>query len=150
MDLGNRSGAPGKPTGSQLLGVLSAVLTAMRDSGGYPDVLTRICRALVETVPCDRSTVYVWSRRRKAFLPAADHGTPAEVVQDFVRRGFGRGSFPGEDELRAGRAVFAVRGSTTPELEDILRLARLHALAVVPLFLHGRAEGTLSCGVDQP
>jgi signal transduction histidine kinase len=134
------------PTGDPLA-VLLAVLGAVRDSAGYPDVLGRICQALTATIPCDRATVYVWSARRRAHLPAADHGTPPEVVQDFVSRGFQPGAFPGEEALRAGRSVFAVRGYTSPALEEMLEIARLHCLLVLPLSLSGGTEGTLSCGM---
>ena len=127
--------------------MLGAVLSAVRHAAGYPDVLTRICQGLTTSVPCDRATIYVWSRRRRAFLPAADHGTPAEVVGDFIRRGFSAGAFPGTEELRAGRAVLAVRGKNTPELDEMLTVARLHALAVLPLAFQGEGEGALACGL---
>ncbi len=136
--------------GSSLLGILSAVLAAVREASGYPDVLARICQALTRTVPCDRATVYVWSRRRRQFLPAADHGTPAEVVGDFIRRGWGPRAFPGEEELRAGRGVVAVRGEASGALAETLELARLHALVVVPLGFGGGSEGSLACGLHQP
>jgi signal transduction histidine kinase len=146
-DIG-RSG-PG-PTGAQTLRVLEGVLAAVREASGYPDVLFRICRAVTRTVPCDRATVYVWSRRRQAFLPVADHGTPPEMVQDFVERGFAPGSFPFEEDLRQGRVVSAVRGDGSGPLDPLLSLARLHALAVLPLAFQGLADGTLSCGLHGP
>jgi signal transduction histidine kinase len=143
-------GASDAPSGTRTLRVLWAVLGAVRQAAGYPDVLFRICEALTRTVPCDRTTIYVWSARRRLFLPVADHGTPSEVAQAFMARGFAAGAFPFEAELRAGRAVSAVRGDGTGPLDPLLRTARLHALAVVPLAFHGGAEGSLSCGLDRP
>src|SRR5579864_2436313 len=114
----------GLTSGRRLLRVLSAVLDAVRDTSAYPDLLVRICEALTRTVPCDRATVYVWSRRRSQFLPAADYGTPPAVAADFVRRGYGPRTFPGYAELRAGRTVVAVTGQTTETLAETLALAR--------------------------
>ncbi len=132
----------------QTLRALWAVLTAVRESTGYPDVLFRIARAVADAVPCDRATVYVHSRRRGMWVPAADHGTPPDVVQAFVQKGYGPGSFPHEDELTAGRSVYAERGSASPGMEEILQLAGLRALRVVPLIFQDQTEGTLSCGLD--
>jgi len=146
----NSSGAPRTPSGSDILRVVRALVSAVRESSAYPDVLFRICEALTRTVPCDRATIYLASSRRRAFLPAADHGTPAEVVQTFIRRGYSRGAFPGEEELRAGRSVLAVEGETSPAFEEVLTLARLHALVVVPLTFQGGAGGSLACGMHQP
>ncbi len=118
----NSSGAPRTPSGSDILRVVRALVSAVRESSAYPDVLFRICEALTRTVPCDRATIYLASSRRRAFLPSADHGTPAEVVQTFIRRGYSRGAFPGEEELRAGRSVLAVEGETSPAFEEVLTL----------------------------
>src|SRR5262249_46021564 len=144
---GGRRWAPSRP---EMLRVLSAVLTAMRDAGEYPDVLGRICAALTETVPCDRATIYVYSRRRRAFLPAADHGTRAEVVQAFIERGWAPGAFPLEAELRAGRAINVARAAAPPALEEVLQRARRHGVTVLPLAFGRGAEGALACGVDRP
>src|SRR5690349_5303817 len=134
----------------QTLQALWAVLTAVRESSGYPDVLFRIARAVATAVPCDRVTVYVRSSRRGLWMPAAEHGTPPAVVEAFVERGYAPGTFPGEDELAAGRSIEAVRGRTNPGMEAILELAQLAALRVVPLvFQQGdEAEGVLSCGFE--
>src|SRR5690242_5606339 len=44
-------------------------------------VLDRICRLTVELVPADRTTIYVSSKRVRAYVPIADYGTPAHVKQ---------------------------------------------------------------------
>ncbi|MEW6267956.1 MAG: ATP-binding protein [Thermodesulfobacteriota bacterium] len=131
------------------LRALWAVLTAVRESTGYPEFLAHVAQAVTESVRSDRTTLYILSRRRRAFLPAADYGTPAPVVQAFVRRGFTPGTFPGEALLRAGRSVLAIRGRA-PELEETLEQARLHALLAVPLVYREELEGVLSCGVEDP
>src|SRR5579862_4878201 len=140
----------GRTSRRRLLSVLSAVLDAVRDGSVHGDALVRICKALTATVPCDRASVYVWSRRRRQFLPVADFGTPGEVVTDFIQRGYGPRMFPGEAELRAGRTLFAVRDQATDGLAETLELGRLHALAVIPLRFGTGAEGALACGLHQP
>lgn len=134
---------------SQTLQALWAVLTAVRESTGYPDVLFRIAQAVAAAVPCDRVTIYVRSRRRGMWMPAAEHGTPPEVVEAFVRRGYAPGTFPGEEDLTMGRSVHAVRGEVGPAMDDILTLAQLAALRVVPLVYQDEAEGVLSCGFNE-
>jgi signal transduction histidine kinase len=126
---------------------LWAVLTAVRESTGYPDFLGHLARAVTESVPSDRTTVYILSRRRGTFLPAADYGTPGPVVEAFASRGYAPGSIAGEELLRAGRSLLAVRGDA-PEMEETLVQARLHALLLVPLVHAGETEGVLSCGVE--
>jgi signal transduction histidine kinase len=133
-----------------LLDVLWAVLAAVRRASGYPEVLSHICEALTQTVPCDRATVYVWSRRRRLYMPAADHGTPTEVVADFVRRGYRVDSLDAGGDLRAGRALLGVAGRERGAMADVLELARLHALAVVPLLFAGGNEGAVACGLHGP
>ena len=128
---------------------LWAILNAVRASTGYPDFLAQIIRAVRDNVPCDRATLYIQSRRRGTFLPAADHGTPASVVRAFATRGYRPGSFPGEEQLQEGKLLLAVRGESAPELEELLLQVGLHALALVPLVHGDQVVGTLSCGVER-
>src|SRR5690606_28687653 len=95
----------------------------------------------------DRATIYVLSRRRRVFVPAADHGTPPEVVEEFAQRHFDAATFPGAADLAAGRLVHAVRGRCEPAMERILELARLGELLTVPLIYQGESEGVVSCGL---
>lgn len=129
---------------------LWAVLDAVHESCGYVDFLTRVVRAVTESLPCDRSTLYVMSERRGVFMPVADHGTPPEVVRAFVARGYEPSTFPGESELRAGRLLLAADGQPPASLQVLLEQARLHALALVPLGYQGEAVGVLSCGIERP
>jgi signal transduction histidine kinase len=138
------------PSGARLLEVLMAVLTAVRQASGHREVLFHICEALARTIPCDRATVYVWSRRRKLYLPAADHGTPGEVATEFARRGYTADSFTEGGALRAGRTLHAVAGETVASMGELLALARLHALALVPLVFAGGNEGVVACGMHEP
>jgi signal transduction histidine kinase len=127
--------------------VLGAVLDAVGDATGYPDVLFRICRAVADAVPCDRATVYAWSRRAKTYLPRADHGTPAEVAARFVRRGFASRKAPGTESLAVGRVFVDSRATAADDTAGLLDDAGLSALAVVPLGYGGETEGALSCGL---
>jgi len=138
------------PGASREPGVLETVLEAMRHTTAYPEVLFRICEGLARAVPCDQATIYVWSRRRRAYLPVADHGTPPEVARDFLRHGYAQGAFPGQDEFAAGHAVTAVAGEAPPELQAVLERAKLHSLVVLPLRLGDGATGALAIGMQGP
>ena len=127
--------------------VLGAVLEAVGDAAGYPDVLQRICVALASAVPCDRVTIYTASRRTRSYLPRADHGTPAHVVERFVRRGFAPWSFAEASQLAVGRVFSVSRETASPEMRAILTDAELAAITMVPLLFNGEAEGTISCGL---
>jgi signal transduction histidine kinase len=129
--------------------VLGAVLEAVGDAAGYPDVLHRICVALSSAVPCDRVTIYTASRRTRSYLPRADHGTPSHVVERFVRRGFAPWSFAEASQLAVGRVFSVSRATASPEMRSILLDAELAAIIVVPLLFNGEAEGTISCGLDR-
>lgn len=129
--------------------VLGAVLEAVGDAAGYPDVLHRICVALSGSVPCERVTIYTASRRTRSYLPRADHGTPAHVVERFVRRGFAPWSFAEASELAAGRVFSVSRTTASPEMRDVLVDADLAALTMVPLLFNGEGVGTISCGLNQ-
>jgi len=131
-------------------GALGRVLDAARAATGYPEVLARIATAVATSIGCDRATVYIHSRRRGQYLPAADHGTPPEVAEAFVRRGFGEGAIPEVEDLAQGRSVHAVRGSATPAMEELLEVARLHSVAIVPLLYQGDGEGSITCGWHGP
>jgi signal transduction histidine kinase len=129
--------------------VLGAVLKAVGDAAGYPDVLARICRAVVAAVPCDRATIYTYSRRTRSYLPKMDHGTPAHVVERFVRRGIAPSSFEATAELVAGRVFTVSRTVASREMHAMLVDAELAAIAMVPLVVDGETEGTISCGLDR-
>jgi signal transduction histidine kinase len=127
--------------------VLDAVFGAVGDAGGYQDVLVRICRAMVEAVPCDRATIYTYSRRTRRFRPRADHGTPDEIARRFSGRAFDPRVFTELATMRAGGLISASRLNGAPEVVSILEDADLSALALVPLMLYGETEGTISCGL---
>src|SRR5689334_250233 len=129
--------------------VLGAVLEAVGDAAGYTDALHRICVALSASVPCERVTIYTASRRTRSYLPRADHGTPAHVVERFVRRGFAPWAFAEASELAAGRVFSVSRTTASPEMRDILVDADLAALTMVPLLFNGEGVGTISCGLNE-
>jgi signal transduction histidine kinase len=129
--------------------VLGAVLDAVGDATGYPDVLFRICRAIAETVPCDRATIYTYSDRWRTFLPRADHGTPTSVVERFAQRGFDAHAFDELGDLRRGHVVMLSRGGVSSVMEQLLVDAELSAMTMVPLYAGGEAEGTITCGLHE-
>jgi signal transduction histidine kinase len=126
--------------------VLEAVVEAVGDGSGFPAVLARICRAVGEALPCERATIYAWSRRARAFLPRADHGTPPEVADRFMRRGFGFQSNALVEALTAGRPFVVRRSEVEGDDAALLDLADLGALSGIPLAYGGEAEGALVCG----
>jgi signal transduction histidine kinase len=127
--------------------VLEAIVEAIGDAQGYDAVLRRICRAVVEALPCDQATVYTWSKRRQEYLPRADHGTPTVVIERFLRRGFSYGRHPVVAELSGGRTFLVAEGaSPTPAMRELLDNAELSSLLGVPLIYDGQPEGALFCG----
>jgi len=128
--------------------VLGAVVEAIGDAQGYDAVLRRICRAVVEALPCDQATVYTWSKRRREYLPRADHGTPRAVIERFLQRGFSYGGHPVVAELSGGRTFLVSRGaSNTPAMVELLANSELSSLLGVPLIYESQPEGALFCGV---
>lgn len=133
----------------ETLRVLGAVLAAVRDARGYPDLLGRLAQGIRTGIGCERVTVYMLSRRRGLFLPAADVGTPVSVVESFMRTGYGPEALPGHAALLEGRPVHLVRGAVSADIESMLRLAELRELVVAPMVYEGSGEGALTCGVEE-
>ncbi|HWP64948.1 MAG TPA: GAF domain-containing sensor histidine kinase [Candidatus Limnocylindria bacterium] len=131
---------------AQTSSVLAAVVQAVADASGFAAVLSRICAAVVGSLPCERATIYAWSRRARAFLPRADCGTPPHVAERFVTRGFAFGSSALVAALAAGRPFALHRADAEPDDAALLDAAELGALYGVPLLASGAAEGALVCG----
>ena len=128
--------------------MLGAVVEAIGDASGYDAVLRRICRAVAESLPCSRATLYTWSKRRREFLPRADHGTPAGVVERFLGRGFVHGGHPIVAKLAGGRTFVLTEADATGEMADLLAASELSSLLGVPLVYAGQAEGAIFCGME--
>jgi signal transduction histidine kinase len=128
---------------------LWAILDAVRDAPEYRDFLLRVIVALRANVGCDRATLYLLSRRRNSFVPAADDGTPPHVVADFLSRGYTRRSFPEDRELREDVMLHAVRGQCSTEMEQLLAQASLYALVLVPLVHRDEVTGTVVLGSER-
>ncbi len=75
----------------------------------FRDVLERICRLTAELTPCDNCTIYIFSERRRAYIPIAGCGMPEHVAAYFIENHFFSGKMFFEDELTAGRAVVLSR-----------------------------------------
>jgi signal transduction histidine kinase/DNA-binding response OmpR family regulator len=116
------------------------------------DVLARICRRTVDLVPCDRCTIYLWSPRRQAVLPAADHGTPLHLVPHFESRPLDLDGIAAPGQLTAGEPLVLTRcDPRSPDDARLLDEAELSALAIVPLPECGTTRGVLTLGLhDRP
>ena len=114
------------------------------------DVLGRFCRLTVELVPCDRCTIYLWSSRRKAYIPVADCGTPAHVVPRFAEKYYYRGKMFFEDDLRAGKTVRLSRErELSPDEYELIEESEQYDMAIVPLQARGMGIGSMSVGLHQ-
>src|SRR5438093_1475465 len=94
-------------------------------------VLAVICKKTVEAFGCQRATVFFHSRRHRASMPLADHGTPPHVAGRFVGSRYNPGNIPHEEAVSEGRTVVISRG-LDPSPEDIALLdhSETHALAL--------------------
>src|SRR5206468_6984540 len=114
------------------------------------DVLGRFCRLTVELVPCDRCTIYLWSSRRKAYIPVADYGTPPHVASRFVEKYFHRGKMFFEEDLRAGKTVRLSRErELSPEARELIEESEQCDMAIVPLQARGMGLGSMAVGLHQ-
>ena len=133
--------------------VADALVQVAEQAGGslaLTEVLDRICRLTVELVPCDRCTIYLWSSRRKAYIPVADCGTPPHVVPRFAQKYYYRGKMFFEDDLRAGRTVRLGRDrELSPEAHELIEESEQYDMAIVPLQARGMGLGSMSVGLHQ-
>ena len=108
------------------------------------EVLQRVCRLTVDLMPCDQCTVYMWSSRRRAYIPVADQGSPPHVVARFVEKYYRRGGYFFEEALRGGRTlIFSRDESLSPEARELLddseKLRARNRAALRPRDPRGRA-----------
>src|SRR5258706_7490775 len=88
--------------------IADALVRVAEEAGetlALPEVLERLCRLSRELVPCDRASVYLWSRRRSAYVAAADQGTPPAIVARAAGRAHRPGEILHEQALRRGEVV---------------------------------------------
>jgi signal transduction histidine kinase/CheY-like chemotaxis protein/HPt (histidine-containing phosphotransfer) domain-containing protein len=117
------------------------------DGLALTQMLERICRLAVEIAPADRAAIYLWSARYGAFVPAAEHGTPAHVAARLTTRPARPDTI--QQELRDGKTIVLSRAaSLDAEAARALAEADLSALAVIPLPSRGRPLGCLMLGLD--
>lgn len=132
--------------------VADALVRVAEEAGGtlaLSEVLDRICRLSLEVVRCDRASVYLWSRRRQAYAPAFDRGTPAHILPRFRDRVSRPGEIFEEDRLLAGEIVVVDRGRplSGPE-RALLDDGETYALAVAPLRTRDRPLGSLVVALE--
>ncbi|HZP42685.1 MAG TPA: PAS domain S-box protein [Candidatus Binatia bacterium] len=121
------------------------------DTLALPVVLDRFCRAAVELVPADRCAIYLFSERRRAYIPVADCGTPPEVLRRFAERYYYPGTFRYEETLAAGEIVAFSRDTTRdPGVLAALEEVGVYALVIAPLRGRARTLGSMSVGLHGP
>jgi signal transduction histidine kinase/DNA-binding response OmpR family regulator len=134
----------------QVADALVRVAEQAGESLALAEVLDRLCRLTVELMPCDRCTIYLWSSRRKAYIPVADCGSPPHVVQRFVEKYFYRGRMFFEEDLRAGKAVRLCRNrEPSPEALELLEESDQYDMAIVPLQARGMGLGSMAVGLQR-
>ncbi len=134
--------------------VADALVQVAEQSGetlALTEVLARLCRLTTELMPCDRCTIYLWSSRRKAYIPVADCGTPPHVAARFAEKYFFRGNMFFEQDLRDGKTVrFCRDRDPTLEARELLEESEQYDMALVPLQARGMGLGSMSVGLHQP
>jgi len=109
----------------------------------------RICRCIAEIVGCDRSALYLWSERRDAIIPVAQHGTPEHLVAKLADRHYRPGDLGFDPEAHESGPVVVSRGrASTPDATRALEEAELFALAFVALPGRPTTDGWLTLGID--
>jgi PAS domain S-box-containing protein len=115
-----------------------------------PEILDRLLRLTVQVVPGDRAAVFLWSRRRRAYVPAADLGTPPSVAARLANRVQRPGQIVGEEGLGAGQLVVVSRDSPIRDAERaLLDDLEAHAIAMAPLRARGRPLGSLTVSLER-
>ncbi|GIW40847.1 MAG: hypothetical protein KatS3mg076_1424 [Candidatus Binatia bacterium] len=153
-DLAEVPARPAAPEGgpeSELLPTLLALSQRVTGGTGLSSILSEIAESVVRFTGCDRSSVLLWSRRRRAYVPAADVGTPPEVALAFVEKAFRFGNnVPFEQELREGLTVFFDRSIPDPVARELLETLAVHAQCIVPLIHRERGLGALTASWTEP
>jgi signal transduction histidine kinase/CheY-like chemotaxis protein/HPt (histidine-containing phosphotransfer) domain-containing protein len=119
------------------------------DTLDLPEALRHVCQLAAEVTPCDRAAIYLWSERVQAFVPVADHGTPAHVAVALAERNQQQPAAIQQD-LRDGKSIVWSRDAPLgTEARRALDEAELFALAVLPLPAPGRPPGWLMLGLER-
>ena len=126
---------------------LLEIVRQMSERMPLPELLALICRKTVEAFGVRQATVYYHHARVNGYLPLGDHGTPAHVVERFVRTRYTLQTTPHFEEIVAGRVVVITHGADlAPEDRALLDMTDVHALALLPLRTNGQTRGTLVVG----
>jgi two-component system sensor histidine kinase/response regulator len=133
--------------------IADALLQVAQQAGetlALPEVLDRLCHLTVDLMPCHRCSIFLWSERRKAFVPAADRGTPVHIFGRFADRRYYPGRIQFEAELAAGQMIVLSREGAAPDVLHMLDEAEVHALVIVPLRGRARTLGCMTVGLHAP
>jgi signal transduction histidine kinase len=113
-----------------------------------PELLALICRRTVEgAFGADRVTIFDYHRRSRGYVPLADFGTPAHVVERFIHQPYTTGSTPHREEILVGRTVVIDRAAASaPEDVALLDRSDLYTLALLPLRVDNTTRGMMTVG----
>jgi signal transduction histidine kinase len=113
------------------------------------DCLQRICAITRAALGADRSSVILWSDRKRAMVPAADVGTPPEVYDRFRTASFTAANTPALDQLVVGKTVLIDQDSCDPNARKLLEALGIAAQIIAPLPGRGPASGALTVSYER-
>ena len=140
---------PASPSQGQEAAALLEIAREISVTLSLTDCLQRICAITRAALGADRSSVILWSDRKRAMVPAADVGTPAEVYERFRTASFTAANTPALDELIVGRTVLIDYESRDPNARKLLQALGIAAQIIAPLPGRGRASGALTVSFER-
>jgi len=114
----------------------TALLEIAREISSQLDLtqcLNRICEITGKVLRADRSSVILWSARKRAFIASADVGTPPDLFERFRRETFSLQGSPHMSQLLAGEMAVMHRDADDPIALKMLDDLRLSMQVIAPL-----------------
>ncbi len=114
----------------------AALLQVAREFNGrleLTECLTRVCAITQATFRADRSSIMLWSERKRGFIATADVGTPPDVFARSNRRTFSMQGSPYLDQLASGEVVVIDRSNPEPMAQRLLSHLQVATQVVAPL-----------------
>ncbi len=112
------------------------------------DCLQRVCSVTRTAVGAERSSVILWSDRKRAMVPAADVGTPPEIYDQFRSASFTAANTPALERLLQGETVLINGHSQEPSARRLLDGLGITAQIIAPLPGPGPATGALTVSYE--
>ncbi|HUI26471.1 MAG TPA: ATP-binding protein [Candidatus Kryptonia bacterium] len=129
----------------------AALLDIAREISGtlaLPECLQRVCTIARDALAADRSTVTLWSDRRKSMVAAADVGTPPSVYERFRVVSFTRENVPNIERVASGQITVISRTSRDPRARPFLAGLGIASQVIAPLG-HRSALGALAVSYER-